>query len=145
MSFSAVQAGIQTRLDAIKATSSIITAVYDFHRVSGVEGFPYITFEFDQLGNEFFTSGENLRNYIFRIIVYQEIESTTMGRQAANQQLQNVVDEIIDGFDKDFDLQGICDGGVQAIEGTKKEIGGASGSTLIFDILLNCRRTFTVQ
>jgi hypothetical protein len=105
MSFVTLKAQINSKLNALKGAGHTLNFVYDEHRTQ-FEGYPTATFEPSDMTSDYETQGENLRNYVFLVIIYQEMEKTG-GGESINV-LAGAVDEIVNAFDNDYTLGGNC-------------------------------------
>lgn len=100
MSFSALRPIIQTILEGV---SELVTS-YDFHTENTI-GYPYASHEPSILGNSYFTNTDNLREYTFDIVLYQEM--TAAGRDQCITSLAAAVDAVVTAFDTDTTLRSI--------------------------------------
>jgi hypothetical protein len=115
---------MSTNINGIKSTimqriSDDISTVQDVANFekTNFRGFPAVTLICSGNENDYWSTAENKRQFSFIIRVYQQIEhkvavigdlSDTAKEQAENI-LGTVVSEIIDSFDKYFDLGGSVD------------------------------------
>jgi hypothetical protein len=99
-SFEHIRETIKTKLLTINS----IQEVQDFPTLE-FTGFPAVVVK--TVGNDtnFQTNNDNKRTYIFRLYVFQEIE--TPGNKKARRIVEGVVDDILDSFDTDQLLSGI--------------------------------------
>lgn len=93
-------------LTKLLGVSALVTAL-DYHS-EDTTGYPYATFEPSNLQNNYFTTSDNLREYAFDIIIFQEMK--TAGRDAAIENLCKAVDAVVTAFDTDSTLtqSGYC-------------------------------------
>ena len=98
MSWKILRPQIKTLLDTISTIHE--TANYPKAKFSG---YPAATITPNENDGEYETNTENERNYSFMVRVFYETKNT--GIQAAIEALEEVVDSIIDAFDKE-DLKG---------------------------------------
>jgi hypothetical protein len=98
--------------------SSNITTVQDVanYEKTGFRGYPAVTVVCSGNENDYWSTAENQRIYTFVIRIYQQIEQKLdMGDLSDNAKdqaeaiLGRVVSEIIDSFDKYYDLGGVAD------------------------------------
>lgn len=102
MSFNTIRSAIYTKLTGV----SELAFVDDKHHVD-MSGYPAATFEPVRLDNEFYTSSDNKRSYVFTIIIHQEID--TIGRDEAVRILDAAVDAVKTAFDTDYTLSSTVD------------------------------------
>lgn len=102
MSFNSFRTAIMTKLGTITQ----LAFVDDKHHTD-ITGYPAATFEPVRLGNEFYTSSDNKRQYQFTILVHQEMD--TIGRDEAVRILDAAVDAIKSAFDTDYTMGGAVD------------------------------------
>lgn len=102
MSFNSIRTAIKTKLDAV----THLSFVDDKHHTD-MTGYPAATFEPVRLENDFYTSSDNKRVYVFTILVHQEID--TIGRDEAVRILDAAVDAVKTAFDGDYTLGGAVD------------------------------------
>lgn len=107
MSFTTLRPLIQTILSGV---TELVTS-YDYH-TENTTGYPYASHEPSILGNTYFTTTDNLREYTFDIILYQEM--TKAGRDQCITSLSAAVDAVVTAFDTDTTLR--SSGGMDIIE-----------------------------
>jgi len=93
-----LETAIKAKLDTITRFS----AVYDNH-VLTTSGFPYSSFELASFDGEFLSVCKNKRNFIFNIVVVQDINEK-LERPAAKNIVYKCLEDIITAFDGDQDL-----------------------------------------
>ena len=138
--FDKLSTAIKTKLDSLSGSGQVLSQVYDYHETAPA-GFPAATFEPSTLGNEVFTTDDNLRSYAFDIILYQEF--STMKRKDAVGILRRAVDAVVAAFDHDLTLGGACDYTIP-LPGNFGFMEGANGSILWATLTLVCRAEITV-
>lgn len=104
--FATFRTAIKAILDARKGSGQPLVEVYDYHATQ-FAGYPSATFEPSDIVSDFETNVQNLRQYVFRITIHQEIEAK--GRSAAIATVIGIVDTLIDDFDKSESLDGEAD------------------------------------
>ncbi len=104
MSFTAIRTKIKAKLDAQKGTGKPLVDVFQENRI-GFSGYPSATFEPSDMESDFETNKQNLRKYVFRIYLHQEIEK--VGNDGAIGILCSLLDMIIQDFEADFSLGGV--------------------------------------
>jgi len=102
MSFVNLTAYIKKKLEGIAE----IEFVEDYDAAK-LNGYPAATFNPTEHAADFHTTTENLRSYIFTIRLYQEMKKTSP--KQAEKILRELVDKVLDEFDKDPNLGGNCD------------------------------------
>ena len=93
-----LETAIKTKLETI----SDFQVVYDNFTLD-TTGYPYAAFELSDFDGEFLDSCTNKRDFIFNIIVIQEI-SKSLTRDQAKDILYTCLENIITAFDGDMDL-----------------------------------------
>lgn len=104
-------------LAKLLSVSQLETA-YDIHTENTI-GYPYATFEPTGSTNSYYTNTDNLREYSFDIIVYQEMTVAT--RDNAMEILGIAIDAIITAFDTDTTLR--VSGGAHYVNALPSEWG----------------------
>lgn len=137
MTFVALSTAIKTKLEAVTA----LKKVYDYH-TSNLDGFPAASFEPSSHENAFYTNDDNLRSYVFDIIIYQEFNTVT--RSVAIGYLKAAVDAVITAFDADYNLSGACDF-CMPIPSNFGEITDAGGNVLYAQMSLVCKKEVLVN
>lgn len=130
--FSSLRPLIMTKLQGISA----LQAVYDYH-TEAVSGYPCATFEPSNLRNQYFTNTDNLREYAFDIIIYQEMK--VAGRDGAIENLAKAVDAVVTAFDSDSTLR--VTGGIHYVQAIPAEWGeyvNAAGPIKYAKLVLVC-------
>lgn len=140
MSFVSIKAGIKSKLDTLTGAGQPLSFVYDEHKTK-LDGYPSITFEPSDLESDFATTTENMRTYIFRIVIHQEIEK--VGRSKCIDILLNVTDKVIDVFDKDITLGGTVDF-LNAVPVAWGEYESSVGLVKYAEIMLRCNKIISV-
>ncbi len=106
MGLANIRSKIKEKLDAKKGAGQPLVDVFDYHK-TGFSGYPSATFEPSEVQSDYETSTQNFRKHIFRIVIHQEIEK--VGRSKAIDILCDVLDQLMDDFDKDDTLGGSAD------------------------------------
>ena len=138
MSFDSISTAIGTVLATISQLEA--TAIYNYH-TADLDGFPAVTFEPSSHENVFYTNDDNLRSYVFDIIIYQEFN--TINRQTAVDHLRECVDAVITAFDAAYNLSGAVDFCLP-IPSSWGEITDAGGNVLYASMSLVCKKEVTV-
>lgn len=100
MAFVNIRNKIKSKLEAIDS----IQEVQDFP-TDEFGGFPAAMATSTRLEADFQTTTENKRTYVFTVYIIQEVKS--QGERKARQIVEEVVDDVIEDFDKDQLLSGI--------------------------------------
>lgn len=132
---SQIRTAIKTKLDGLSTPS----VVYDVFKVN-VEWYPAVMFEPTSLDNTTLDTCNNLRTYRFAIGITQEVER--IERWPAMDILIGVFDEFINAFDNDFDLWGLCEGGVSPINWNFWVAEMENGSIIFVDFILECKTKY---
>ena len=106
--FANLHTAIVAKLNTLVGVGKPLGIVYPYHEALPTS-YPAASVEMSALGNDFFTTTDNLRAYSFDIFLYQEFSSATLGRQEAASILMACVDATVKAFDSDFSLGGACD------------------------------------
>jgi len=134
---SQIRTTIKAKLDGLSTPS----VVYDVFKLN-IEWHPAIMFEPTELTNEVLDTCNNLRTYRFGISILQETES--IKRDQAMDILIWVFDETINAFDNDFDLWGLCEGGVNPI-GWRFGVAETENWDILFvDFTLECKTKYHI-
>lgn len=134
---SQIRDAIKTKLDRLSTPA----VVYDIFKVN-VEGYPSVMFEPTSLENIALDTCNNMRTYKFAIGITQEIEN--IDRDRWMDILIWVFDEIINAFDNDFDLWGLCEWGVRPINWNFWVAEMENGSILFVDFTLDCKTKYHI-
>ena len=95
-----IKSKVKDKLESI----SSIQEVHDYP-TEEFNGFPVAVIETVRNESDFETTNENKRSYVFNIYLLQEIE--TKGVKKAREIIEEVVDDVMEAFDKDQRLSGI--------------------------------------
>lgn len=96
-----IEAKIKEKLDAID-----FSAVYDYYE-SRPSGYPFASFEFTNFLGEKVDNTTNKRKYVFWLLIFQEL--STAWRAKAKRIIYNLVERIVESFDKDQFLGWLVD------------------------------------
>lgn len=99
-----IKKGIMTNIAAVAS----INKVYDHEKINPA-GFPAAFVTFSGTENEFYTTAENKRIYVYRILVLAPIGqdlSNTDSVEQAEQTIEDCVGDILDTMDSDITLDG---------------------------------------
>jgi hypothetical protein len=140
MSQTAIRAKIKEKLLAHCGEGLPIKEVYAEHRTD-FGGYPVATFEPSAEESDYETTTQNLRKYIYRIVLWQEAQSMT--GEGALDILIALSETIIADFDEDFTLGGVCDfcNAVPAIWG---QWDSPTGIVRYTEIKLECNKSETI-
>lgn len=98
--FSNIKDKVKDKLDAIDK----IQEVHEFP-TSNFDGYPAAVIVPSENENDFETTTTNQRVYAFQVKVLQETKYTTLG--TAYEILYDLIDDVLDDFDKDQSLSGV--------------------------------------
>ena len=140
MSFVSIRAKIKEKLDNRVGDGEPLVNAYQEHRTN-FSGFPVATFEPSDLESDYETTTQNYRNYIFRIVLHQEIES--VGRDTAIGILASLVDTLVQDFDEDWSLGGVVDM-VQAVPLNFGIYDEGNGETMFAELKLECKKLVSI-
>ena len=126
----AVRAQIKTLLQSVAG----LAFVYDFNNPN-VDGYPCAIFDVSDEQAAFFDEVSNLRTIQFTINILQEI--SVAGEQAAKTQLDAVVKDVVNLFEKasNTSLSGTVDW-IMPLTGSRKHIATPQGGAYAQEILL---------
>jgi hypothetical protein len=96
-----IKNAIKDKLDTLKGSGQLLYEVHDFHK-GEFGGFPAVTFEPSDVESDFENTAQNMRKYVFRIVIHQEIK--TAGLDNSVDILADAVDAVINAFDSDYKL-----------------------------------------
>lgn len=132
---SQIRTAIKAKLEGL-STPAI---VYDTF-ILNFEGFPAVMFEPTSLENTILDTCNNLRTYKFSIGIVQEMERIDRGQ--AMDILIWVFEEVINAFDDDFTLGGLCEGGVTPLNGNFWVAEMEKWDTIYVDFILECKTKY---
>lgn len=130
-----IRSAIKTKLETLKGTNKPFVNVYNFF-TSNPTWYPFVMFEPADLQSEYEDTANNYRNYIFKIVIVQEMNKVTRGD--AMDILLNCFDQTINAFDVDYTLGGNVQK-VDAMQGAFGEIDMESWPCLFVTFNINCR------
>ena len=134
--FTPIRTAIRNRLQTLTGVDRPLAFVYDIHTTK-LDGYPSITFEPSDMESDFATTTQNLRTYVFRIVIHQETEK--VGKSRALEILSLAVDEVIKLFDNDITLGGAVDF-LNAVPAAWGEYSEAVGQVKHAEIILRCNK-----
>lgn len=140
MGLVSIRAKIKEKLDALTGDGQPLAEVYQEHRTD-FGGYPVATFEPSDIESDFETNTQNYRNYIFRIVLHQEIEKT--GRDNAIGILSSLIDTLIQDFEEDWSLGGTVD----QCDAMPLNLGlydEGAGKVLYAEIKLECHKLINI-
>lgn len=91
------------KLQTLAGDDKPLVAVYKSHRTQ-FEGFPSATFQPSDIISDYQTNVQNMRRYVFRVVIHQEAEK--VGAETALDILWDTMHEVMNAFDNDFTLGG---------------------------------------
>jgi|YelNatPaOPRAMG01_1025707.scaffolds.fasta_scaffold184995_1 hypothetical protein len=104
--------------DYLNIKSAIISKLQSISEIKNVyawekgelEGYPSAVISgFKIETNEWSDTATNIRDWVFNIKIYQEIEKEGRGAETGEEILDSITDSIIDTFDKDRHLSSVAD------------------------------------
>lgn len=104
--FTDIRNAIKTKLEGLTGTGQPFVVTYPYHKI-GLSGYPSVTFEPSSITSQIETTSENLRTYSFDIVIQQELNEA--GREKGIDILVSSTDTVINAFDNDFTLGGLCE------------------------------------
>jgi hypothetical protein len=139
--FQTVSDKLKAILDALKGTSKPFVAVYDYHTLE-TTGFPYASFEPIEFRAEILDTCNNLRTYVFQILIFQEVTETG-GRKEAKEIVTKAMDDVVLALDADYTLTGTAKL-VRPIGGRIEPFVTASGKCLVGTVLVEVETVASV-
>ena len=136
MNFQTLRPLILTKLNTLVGTGQPLQCAYKAH-TEKVTGYPAATFEPSSSESQFYTNIENLREFSFDIILWQEMK--VAGREDAIDNLCKAVDAIIVAFEGDNTLTGV--GGfhyTKPVSSQWGEIVGQAGPIKFCKLTITC-------
>lgn len=97
-----IKKGIMTNIAAV----SSLNKVYDHERINP-DGFPCAFVTFSGTDNEFYTTAENKRVYVYRILVLAQIGQDTSNTKIVEQaeaQIEDITGDVLNTMDSDITL-----------------------------------------
>ena len=99
--------------DRISAEVTTVKDVANYEKV-GFTGFPAVSVSVSENENEFWSTAENMRSFVFDIDCFVQISkkvdtASDTAMQEAEKRMGNVVSDIIDAFDDDIDFGNAAD------------------------------------
>lgn len=95
---------------------SAITNIQDVadYQKTGFTGYPAVSVSMSDNENEFWSTAENIRKFVFNIDIFVQISKNTStaddnAQQKAERAMGEVVSDILDKFDNEIDLNGTAD------------------------------------
>jgi hypothetical protein len=100
--YSSIKAAIVSKLQGITG----LQAVYGYEK--GVLEYPAATVTLDSISTVYETNREDERKYSFKVKIYQEMEEDGVGAEVAESRIESLIDSVLDAFENDYDLGGVC-------------------------------------
>lgn len=136
MSYSTLQSAVVAKLQTVSELANVFAS----HRENPT-GFPSASCEPSSHENVIYTNTDNLRSYIFDVIIYQEF--STISRDEAVQILAKATDAVITAFDTDYNLGGACDFCL-ALPGAWGFFESGNANVIYAQLTLTCKKEVTV-
>ena len=130
-----VRSAIKSKLDWLTGEGKCFAWVSNVF-TQDVSWFPFVMFEPVELQSEFADTANNYRDFIFNIVIVQEMNQISRGD--AMDIVLNCFEKMIDAFDQDFTLWGVVNQ-VDATQGNFGEIDLWKWPCLYLSSQLNCR------
>lgn len=130
-----VRTAVNTKLETLKGTNKPFVNVYKFF-TSNPTWYPFVMFEPAELQSEYEDTANNYRNFIFQIVIVQEMNKISRGD--AMDILLNCFESMINAFDQDYTLWGVVKQ-VDATAWTFGEIDMESWPALYVSTNISCR------
>jgi len=107
MSLVTLNSKIQTTLDSVNE----LAIIYDrpLERTEQISGFPAAVYYYQSFTNDFETNQENLKEYIYTIVLIQEVRQKGM-EAAHGTVMAGLIDAVVDQFDADWDQGASAEG-----------------------------------
>ena len=130
-----VRSAIKSKLDGLTGEGKCFAWVSNVF-TQDVSWFPFVMFEPVELQSEFADTANNYRDFIFNIVIVQEMNQISRGD--AMDIVLNCFEKMIDAFDQDFTLWGVVQQ-VDATQGNFGELDLWKWPCLFLSSQLNCR------
>ena len=130
-----VRSAIKSKLDSLTWEWKCFAWVSNVF-TQDVSWFPFVMFEPVELQSEFADTANNYRDFIFNIVIVQEMNQVSRGD--AMDIVLNCFEKMIDAFDQDFTLWGVVQQ-VDATQGNFGELDLWKWPCLYLSSQLNCR------
>ena len=130
-----VRSAIKSKLDSLTWEWKCFAWVSNVF-TQDVSWFPFVMFEPVELQSEFADTANNYRDFIFNIVIVQEMNQVSRGD--AMDIVLNCFEKMIDAFDQDFTLWGVVQQ-VDATQGNFGELDLWKWPCLYLSSNLNCR------
>lgn len=98
-----VRQKVLEKLETLLGTGKPLVGVYPVHRTH-FDGYPSATFQPSDVGSDYQTNVQNMRRYVFRVVIHQEAE--VVGAEKALDILWDAMHQVMNAFDNDFTLGG---------------------------------------
>jgi hypothetical protein len=134
--YSNIKTAIKTKLEAIDG----ILNVYGYEK-GDLDGYPSAVVLLDAISAEYETNQEDSRKYTFKIKIYQEMSDDGVGTEEAESRIESLIDEVLDTFEDDWTLSGLC---------WKVNISGIAGFTdrgtmsRVLEFTLDCHAIYNL-
>jgi len=130
-----IRSAIKSKLDSLTWDWKVFAQCSNVY-TQNVSWFPFVMFEPVELQSEFEDTAYNYRDFIFNIVIVQEMNQISRGD--AMDIILNCFEQMIDAFDQDFTLWGVVQQ-VDATQGNFGEIDLWKWPCLYLSSNLNCR------
>lgn len=93
-----------SKIKALLEANTKIQEVYDYE-AEEFKGLPSVTITPSDNSNDYYTTSENVRVYAFNVRLF--VSRTGKTPQEADRIMRNLVDTVLDDFDKNWNLPGV--------------------------------------
>lgn len=100
---SVIKQKVLEKLETLVGDDKPLVGVFPSHRTH-FDGFPSATFQPSDVVSDYQTNVQNMRRYVFRVVIHQEAEA--VGADEALNILWDTMHEVMNAFDNDFTLGG---------------------------------------
>ena len=136
-----VKQKVLEKLQTLVGTGKPLVAVYGSHRTQ-FEGFPSATFQPSDVMSDYQSNVQNLRRYVFRIVLHQEAEQ--VGAEQALDILWDAMHEVMNAFDNDFTLGGeVVE--LRAVPSVWGAYNEGTGVTFYCELKLECLKDYQLN
>lgn len=127
---------LKTILEWLKGTDKPFVSVLDYHTLENT-WYPYLTFEPIWFDAEFLDNCNNIRNYVFQLLIFQEITETG-GRKEAKEIITKSIDQVVELIDKNWTLDWTVNM-VKPVNATIKPFAISNWKALVCEMAINIK------
>lgn len=135
--YSSIKTAIKAKLEAMTG----IKNVYGYEK-GDLNGYPSAVVLLEGITADYETNQEDSRKYTFKVKIYQEMSDDGVGAEEAESRLEALLDEVLEDFEDDWTLSGLC---------YKVNISGISGwsdrgtPTRVLEFTLDCHAIYNLS